>query len=150
MNKVPGESSSLSRPIGDGVAGSLKLNISAKSGISWSNSTRECLVLSFNFQLGVGSGMQAGYRHYRSEGMDWCGLGVAMGMYLRLLWRFISCFLRRYTSCDEQFQLHPWNWQWTRSPCVLVLCFLNFAADGYLFPPQSLHWSVQIGLSIVC
>ena len=112
MNKVPGESSSLSRLIGDGVAGSLKLNISAKSGISWSNSIRECLVFSFNFQLGVGGGVLIVVCRLgidTTEGMDWCGLGlgVAMGMYLRLLLRSILCFLRRYTSCDEQFQLHP-------------------------------------------
>lgn len=55
-----GESSSRSRLIGDGVAGSLKLNMSAKSGISSSNSTRARLVLSFNFLFGVGSGVFSG------------------------------------------------------------------------------------------
>jgi len=29
------------------------------------------------------------------EGMDWSGLGFAMGTNLRLLWRSISCLRRR-------------------------------------------------------
>jgi hypothetical protein len=104
----------LSRLIGDGVAGSPKLNISAKSGISWSSSIRACLVLSFSFQLGVGGGVFRGVLVvecrlgiFTTEGMDWCVLGVTMGMNLRCLWLSSSCFRRRYTSWDEQFQLHP-------------------------------------------
>jgi hypothetical protein len=42
-------------------------------------------VLSFSFQLGVGGGVFRGVVECRlgiftTEGMDWCGLGVTMGM----------------------------------------------------------------------